>query len=457
MRKIIFLISFFWFALVMMGQTHSSADRLFQEGDYAKAQSEYGALLKSYPRNALYLYRYARCAQELGDLTTALRYFELSGDRYDLKHFYEGEIYLQLWRTEEAIAAYQTYLAKSNQSPERINHVNKQIRFAEKLQRYIRRVERLQVIDSVEVSLDSMLYAFPLSHEAGTISLDTLGNTIYINQRGDRKLWSEMVDTQLYLLSSHRLLDEWTAPDTLPTTVNFTSKQVSPYLLNDGVTLYYAANDTNGLGGMDIYVSRYNISTEAYTTPENIGMPYNSPANEYLFLLDEIHQVGYLATDRFASEGKVHIYSFAIPEYKQYWKNIPVDSLIAYARLEQFERGIVDTTIHNLSTLPDANADEIGGIYFVINDSVVYYSTNDFRQTKAEEMYHEWVRINDQYLSEQQQLHSLRQQYAAADEDEKKELTPTILHLENNQNQLQIQCEQLLQSIRRIEIESNQQ
>ena len=89
----------------MMGQTHSSADRLFQEGDYAKAQSEYGALLKSYPRNALYLYRYARCAQELGDLTTALRYFELSGDRYDLKHFYVGEIYLQLWRTEESIAA----------------------------------------------------------------------------------------------------------------------------------------------------------------------------------------------------------------------------------------------------------------------------------------------------------------------------------------------------------------
>ena len=107
--------------------------------------------------------------------------------------------------------------------------------------------------------------------------------------------------------------------------------------------------------------------------------------------------------------------------------------------------------------LPDSNADEIGGIYFVINDSVVYYSTNDFRQTKAKEMYHEWVRINDQYLSEQQQLHSLRQQYAAADEDEKKELTPTILYLENNQNQLQIQCEQLLQSIRRIEIESNQQ
>lgn len=435
----------------MMGQTHSSADRLFQEGDYAKAQSEYGALLKSYPRNALYLYRYARCAQELGDLTTALRYFDLSGDRYDLKHFYVGEIYLQLWRTEEAIAAYQTYLAKSNQSPERINHVNKQIRFAEKLQRYIRRVERLQVIDSVEVSLDSMLYAFPLSHEAGTISLDTLGNTIYINQRGDRKLWSEKVDTQLYLLSSHRLLDEWTAPDTLPTTVNFTSKQTSPYLLNDGVTLYYAANDTNGLGGMDIYVSRYNISTEAYTTPENIGMPYNSPANEYLFLLDEIHQVGYLATDRFASEGKVHIYSFAIPEYKQYWKNIPVDSLIAYARLEQFEKVVADTTINHTPIADRENTDKIGDFYFIINDSVIYYSINDFRQPRAKDKYYEWKKADQQYLSEQQQLKQLRQQYATADEVTQKELTPVILRLENNQSQLLQRCQTLLLEIRQEE------
>ena len=440
----------------MMGQTHSSADRLFQEGDYAKAQFEYGALLKSYPRNALYLYRYARCAQELGDLTTALRYFDLSGDRYDLKHFYVGEIHLQLWHTEEAIQSYETYLTKPKLSPERVAHVENQLRFAEKLQRYLRRVERIQVIDSVEVSLDSMLYAFPLSHEAGTISLDTLGNTIYTNQRGDRKLWSEKVDTQLYLLSSHRLLDEWTAPDTLPTTINFTSKQTSPYLLNDGVTLYYAANDTNGLGGMDIYVSRYNISTEAYTTPENIGMPYNSPANEYLFLLDEIHQVGYLATDRFASEGKVHIYSFAIPEYKQYWRNLPADSLAAYAQLKNFERFVAEQEpqakpIHIEEPAPIVAVD----FHFILNDSVIYYSLDDFQKPAAKDKYNEWQRTERQLQSEQQMLANLRLQYATAEEDIKQELTPLILQLENNQNQLSHQCQSLLREIRQIEMSAH--
>ena len=116
------------------------------------------------------------------------------------------------------------------------------------------------------------------------------------------------------------LLDQWTQPDTLPENINFTSDQCSPYVLNDGVTLYFAAKDSNGLGGLDIYVSRYNMATENYTNPENLGFPYNSTANEYLFVLDEMRQIGYLATDRFAAEGRVHVYSFAISADKQYWR-----------------------------------------------------------------------------------------------------------------------------------------
>jgi hypothetical protein len=128
------------------------------------------------------------------------------------------------------------------------------------------------------------------------------------------------------------------------------------------VTLYFAANDSNGLGGLDIYVSRYNMATENFTTPENIGMPYNSPANEYLFVLDEMHQIGYLATDRFATEGRVHVYSFAISEQKEYWRNIAIDSLVGYARLEDFE-------VFTKDSLPAANP--------------IYTEENTFYKAKA--------------------------------------------------------------------------
>ena len=126
---------------------------------------------------------------------------------------------------------------------------------AEKIQRYLRRVERVTVIDSVLVPIHQMLLQCSLSPEAGRLQYDSLGGIEFTNQRGDHRLWSQLVDSNQILLSSHRLLDTWTTSDTLPTTINFTTSQISPYLLNDGVTLYFAAQDSNGLGGWDIYKS----------------------------------------------------------------------------------------------------------------------------------------------------------------------------------------------------------
>lgn len=457
MKKILLFIVYITSSIVLLGQTHSSADKLFQGGEYGAAQEAYGALLKRYPTEALYLYRYARCAQELGDDTTAIQYFDKAGDRYKLKYFYLGESYMRLWRVEEAIEAYNTYLSTLKEPNEREPHIAQQIAKAEKLQRYLRRTERIQVIDSVEVALDSMLMVCTLSAEAGTLKLDSLYSTVYTNQRGDRQVRTAMVDSARVLIASHMLLDQWTQPDTLPENINFTNDQCSPYVLNDGITLYFAAKDSNGLGGLDIYVSRYNMATENYTNPENLGFPYNSTANEYLFVLDEMRQIGYLATDRFAAEGRVHVYSFSIPQQKRYWRNISIDSLVAYARLEAFELVQADSLLSIEHVKMAENTDEIGDFCLIINDSVVYHALSDFRQSAAKEQYQEWQKANKQYLSEQQQLANLRQQYAVAEEDRKKELTPVILQLEENQSHLFLHCEKLLLTIRKIENQSTQE
>ena len=452
MRKILLVIVFIIGTCTLWGQTHHSADKLFQAGDYAGAQESYRALLKNYPTNPLYLYRYARCAQEQGDDTTAIKYFQKAGDKYILKYFYMAESYMRLWHMDKAIESYSTYLGSLREPNEREPHINQQIAYAEKIQRYLKRVERVQVIDSVEVDLDSMLHVCILSAEAGKLSYDSLGTTIYTNQRGDRKFWTTTKDSINILVSNHRLLDEWSQPDTLPAIINFTDNQCAPYILNDGITLYFAANDTNGLGKLDIYVARYNMASETYTTPENLGMPYNSPANEYLFVVDEMRSIAYLATDRFAAPGRVHIYTLALPEQKQYWRNIPTDSLVAYGRLDIFEQACLESSTKNEVLFEEENTDEIEDLCFIINDSTIYHSISDFRQPKAKEKYLEWKKVEKQYLSEQQQLKQLRLQYAEADAATQKELTPAILQLENNQSQLSKRCQILLTEIRLEEI-----
>ena len=457
MRKFYSLILFLACALLAVAQTHASADKLFQAGDYATAQEQYGKLLKSYPREALYLYRYARCAQELGDLATAIQYFDKAGDRYMLKYFYLGEIYLQQWHADAAIEAYNKYLSSLTEPNERESYIAQQMAHAEKIQRYLRRVERVAVIDSVLVPLHQMLLQCSLSPEAGRLQYDSLGGIEFTNQRGDHRLWSQLVDSNQLLLSSHRLLDTWTTSDTLPTTINFTTSQISPYLLNDGVTLYFAAQDSNGLGGWDIYISRYNTATELYTAPENLGFPYNSPANEYMYIVDENQGVAYLATDRFAPQGYVHIYSLAIPEQKQYCRGMTSDSLAAYAQLRAFyktERSdnvpsepsklSEPSELSNPSKLHDA-------ISFVINDSVIYTSVDAFLSQEAKQLFMEWEQLQERLTKEQNQLEQLRMQYMQAEETLQAELAPRILQLESDIVRLQERCWALPREIRQRE------
>ena len=138
-------------------QNASTANQLFEAGDYAAAQAAYRHLLAGNPRSPLYAYRYARCAQELGDYATAIAYFDRAGERYPLKYFYLGEIYMQTWEGEKAVSAYENYLRLSASPNDREPYIREQIRKAEKRQRYLRRVEKAEILDSVEVSVDSMV------------------------------------------------------------------------------------------------------------------------------------------------------------------------------------------------------------------------------------------------------------------------------------------------------------
>jgi hypothetical protein len=274
---------------------------------------------------------------------------------------------------------------------------------------------------------------------------------VYTNQRQDRKLWGASKDSAQYIVSTHRLLDHWTEPDTLPATINRFATQKNPYVLSDGITLYYAACDTNGLGGYDLYVTRYNTSTETYTTPENLGLPYNSPANEYLLVIDEGRNIGYLATDRFSGKDSVRIYSFVPATYKQYWRNQPTDSLAAYAQLRAYIAA--DNVQQQEDTIsPALEENDIDTIRFVMNDSTVYTSLNDFKNTAARKQYQEWMKLQQTMAQELEQLDALRYQYSQADEAERKQLTPLILQLEKNQSQLINRTKTILQEIRQIEM-----
>ena len=83
---------------------------------------------------------------------------------------------------------------------------------------------------------------------------------------------------------------KWTAPHKLDE-LDGDDAQNYPFMLSDGITLYYAAQGEESIGGYDIFVTRYDMDEKKFLYPENLGMPFNSPANDYMLAIDEFNQL----------------------------------------------------------------------------------------------------------------------------------------------------------------------
>lgn len=83
------------------------------------------------------------------------------------------------------------------------------------------------------------------------------------------------------------------------------------------MTIYYASDGDGSMGGYDIFVTRYNTNTDTYLVPENVGMPFNSPYNDYMYVIDEYNNLGWFASDRYQPEDKVCIYVFVPNDSKR--------------------------------------------------------------------------------------------------------------------------------------------
>lgn len=167
----------------------------------------------------------------------------------------------------------------------------------------------VNIIDSFYVAKDSILNVYTLSDAAGQLTMDSIGFGYY-NQLGSRCTRTMAVDSTTRLGFQYRLLNTWSEPDTLVLNNTGSTIYTSPYWLSDGLTLYYASNDTTGKGGLDIYMTVYNTTTRQFSRPKNIGAPFNSAGNDYLYVLDETQGVGYWATDDTAGTDSVRVYKF---------------------------------------------------------------------------------------------------------------------------------------------------
>ena len=331
--------------------------------------------------------------------------------------------------------------------------------------------QKVMFIDSVVVSKSKLLGSLNIPDEAGSIqaynkffnTTDQPNSIVYLNQLKNKCVFSKFTDGGWDLYSKEMIGEKWSNAVPLKG-LDILGDDVDinwPFLLSDGTTLYFAAKGEESIGGFDIFMTRYDETTQSYLKPENIGMPFNSIDNDYFFIVDEYDGIGWFATDRNQPEGKVCIYSFI---YNNVRENYVVDEYTP-EQLRQLSE------IHSISQTWTSNQarlsalEQLTAVYkrkftqkkkndfeFVINDELTYTTLTDFRSSEAAEMY---VDLNE-LLRKKNKLDSsierARIAYPTARQPQREQYKQQLLAAEKQSEKYETDIKNLSKKIRRIEL-----
>ena len=217
-------------------------------------------------------------------------------------------------------------------------------------------IEEVCIIDSIVVDKEHFLKAYKISPESGKLFMyndffkkkEEVEATVYETELGTKIYYGErQPDGKLSILSCNKMQGEWGKGSLLPGSINDSINANYPYVLTDGATIYYAADGENSMGGYDIFVTRYNTNTNTYLAPENVGMPFNSPYNDYMFVIDEFNNLGWFASDRYQPKGKVCIYIFVPNSSKRVYNYEGMDpkKAVRLAQIHSLKESWTDTNV----------------------------------------------------------------------------------------------------------------
>lgn len=473
MKKFYIVIGLFSLLLPnLWGQTLEQAKEMFAKKEYEKASLAFKRLVTSQPTNATYNYWYGACALKNANAALAIKPLELAVQRRILDApIYLGQAYNELYRFEEAVKCYEAYLETLSKKKQPVAEVEKLLEKSKANLRLLKGVEEVCIVDSFVVSKANFLSTYKLSPESGKLVtynefFGTQGaapGTVYQTELENKIYYSEAEDKEntQKILSKYKMLGEWSPGVLLPHSVNAGANANYPFVLSDGVTIYYAWDGAASMGGYDIFVTRYNSNTNTYLTPENVGMPFNSPANDYMFVIDEYSNLGWFASDRYQPEGKVCIYVFIPNSTKQTYSYelIEPKQMIGLAQIHALkdtwkEKKEVEAALQRLKVLnrEQPQTKLVSEFQFTVTDQTTYFQLSDFKSAQAKELALQHQQKEKELQQQESKLATARQAYAAANKEQREKMAAAIIDLENNIQQLSLNLDTLAIRARNAEI-----
>lgn len=467
-KKILYVLGIVWLCGGIQAQSLDQAKKLYNDGEYAEAKPAFERLVKQAPNNGSYNHWYGVCCFETGDMEGAEKHLKIGVNRKVQESYrYLAEVYYRKYRFDEASELLDEYIALLTKKKQDVEPFKKRMEQADNAQRMLEKVEDVQVIDSMVVNKADFLSAYVLSEESGTITPysdffqvpDTSSSVVYKNQKGDKIFYAQQTAKHGYcIFTQSHLLDHWGDEKQLPMNVNSDGEDNYPFVLSDGVTLYYASTGGNSIGGYDIYVTRYNTNTDTYLTPEQLGMPYNSPFNDYMIVFDDVKKLGWFVSDRYQPEDKVCVYLFIPNLDRTRIDGEEIEMKRARAMLNPIEVTWKEGSDYSgqivlaHEEIPFGETQIQKDFEFVISNDLVYFTLDEIRSPEARSIYEKVVSLNKQIEALRADIDQQRQAFHEANNSRRDQLGPQILQNEEKLNNLLAQPYDLEKKARNAEI-----
>jgi outer membrane protein OmpA-like peptidoglycan-associated protein/tetratricopeptide (TPR) repeat protein len=90
----------------------------------------------------------------------------------------------------------------------------------------------------------------------------------------------------------------WTSAINFGPEVNSAFDETTPYCAPDGQTLYFSSNRREGIGGLDVWKSVFDLKERRWNAPRSMGLGINSPNDDAYFRLSADGQNAYFSSNR---------------------------------------------------------------------------------------------------------------------------------------------------------------
>ncbi|MDE6577924.1 MAG: hypothetical protein K2K58_07130, partial [Muribaculaceae bacterium] len=442
-------------------------------GDWSKAQATLAQAARENPKitsTAQYNYLLGACKFESGDYMEAEKLFSLAKAKGNgAANLYLGRLAFLDYDFDKAATLYgdfKRHREKTGQVVgETVESLERQLSIAENA---LESVEKIVVIDSIAVPADDFFEYYKLSPSAGhfiagsEIPLEKHRKGVdmaFVNEGGDFMMWGEPDEVgNMRIVESTRYTDgSWQEPVALPDFLYKGGYGNFPFMMPDGVTLYYSSNGAESMGGYDIFIVNRDASTGEYLQPQNVGMPFNSPADDYLLAIDEEAGVGWWATDRNELGDKITIYVYIVNDLRKNYDSDD-DDIIEKARIEDYrstqnpaDKEKYEEILNMIDSFGENdNKEKEGAFRFPMSGGTFYRNLSDFRSVEARVKMESYLALSGKIESMQKELKELRERYPVNRADNIKE---DILRLEKEMDKQRAELNKLKSDIYRLEKE----